>query len=89
MGLIINRTSLTSGLAILLYRGFANVMGMGSRSIQLYSIWYDRELRTYEEQQQMPYITSVEQIGYDRGQVEGKVEERKSIALKCLEIISL
>ena len=68
-------------------------MGMGSRSIQLYSIWYDRELRTYEEQQQMPYITSVEQIGYDWGKVEGKVEakveERKSIALKCLEIISL
>ena len=26
-----------------------------------------QELRTYEEERQMPYITSVEQIGYDRG----------------------
>ena len=49
----------------------------------------------------MPYITSVEQIGYDRGKVEGKVEgkiedkvegkvegkveERKSIALNMLK----
>jgi predicted transposase YdaD len=29
----------------------------------------------------MPYITSVERIGYDRG----KVEERKSIALNMLK----
>jgi predicted transposase/invertase (TIGR01784 family) len=38
-----------------------------------------------EEERQMPYITSVEQIGYDRGKVEGKVEERKSIALNMLQ----
>jgi Domain of unknown function (DUF4351) len=25
------------------------------------------ELRTYEEERQMPYITSVEEIGYERG----------------------
>jgi predicted transposase/invertase (TIGR01784 family) len=43
------------------------------------SFW--QELRTYEEERQMPYITSVEQIGYDRG----KVEERKSIALNMLK----
>jgi predicted transposase YdaD len=29
----------------------------------------------------MPYITTGERIGYDRGKVEGKVEERQSIAL--------
>jgi predicted transposase/invertase (TIGR01784 family) len=34
-----------------------------------------QELRTYEEERQMPYITSVEQIGYDRGQ------EAKAIAI--------
>ena len=33
------------------------------------SFW--QELKVYEEQRQMPYITSVEQIGYDRGQVVG------------------
>jgi hypothetical protein len=49
------------------------------------SFW--QELRTYEEERQMPYITSVEQIGYDRGiedgKVEGKIEgqEEKAIAI--------
>ena len=33
------------------------------------SFW--QELKVYEEQRQMPYITSVEQIGYDRGQSVG------------------
>ena len=30
-----------------------------------------QELKIYEEERRMPYITSVEQIGYDRGQVVG------------------
>lgn len=30
-----------------------------------------QELKIYEEERKMPYITSVEQIGYDRGQVIG------------------
>jgi predicted transposase/invertase (TIGR01784 family) len=47
------------------------------------SFW--QELRTYEEERQMPYITSVEQIGYDRGEAEGKEKERKSIALNMLQ----
>ena len=33
----------------------------------------------------MPYITSVEQIGYDRGEVEGKEKERQAIALNMLK----
>jgi predicted transposase YdaD len=32
--------------------------------------WQD--LKTYEEQQKMPYITSVEEIGYERGFKEGE-----------------
>ncbi len=43
------------------------------------SFW--QELRTYEEERQMPYITSVEQIGYDRG-----IEEKAiTIALNMLK----
>ena len=30
-----------------------------------------QELKVYEEERKMPYITSIEQIGYDRGQVVG------------------
>ena len=42
------------------------------------SFW--QELRTYEEERQMPYITSVEQIGYHRG-----IEEKAiAIALNML-----
>jgi predicted transposase YdaD len=40
-----------------------------------------QELKAYEEDRKMPYITTGERIGYDRGKVEGKVEERQSIAL--------
>jgi predicted transposase YdaD len=40
-----------------------------------------QELRTYEEERNMPYITSVEQIGYDRG-----IEEKAiAIALNMLK----
>jgi hypothetical protein len=37
------------------------------------------ELKAYEEERQMPYVTSVEQIGYDRGKVDGKEEEARSL----------
>ena len=39
-----------------------------------------QELQAYEEDRKMPYITSVERIGYDRG----KLEERQSIALNFM-----
>jgi hypothetical protein len=42
------------------------------------------ELRTYEEERKMPYITSVEEIGYDRGLNEGKAEGERSIVLRLL-----
>jgi hypothetical protein len=38
------------------------------------------ELRTYEEERKMPYITSVEQIGYDRGVEQGE----RSLVLRQL-----
>jgi len=39
------------------------------------------ELKAYEEERQMPYITSVERIGYDRGKQEGQ----QSLILILLE----
>jgi predicted transposase/invertase (TIGR01784 family) len=39
-----------------------------------------QELKNYEEDRKMPYITTGERIGYDRG----KVEERRAIALNML-----
>jgi hypothetical protein len=46
------------------------------------------ELKTYEEERQMPYITSVERIGYergfDRGQEEGAQRQARSLVLKQL-----
>ena len=44
-----------------------------------------QELRTYEEERQMPYITSIEQIGYDRGIKEGQEEKTIAIALNMLQ----
>jgi Domain of unknown function (DUF4351) len=38
-----------------------------------------QELRTYEEERKMPYITSVERIGREIGRKEGKAEERQSL----------
>jgi Domain of unknown function (DUF4351) len=38
------------------------------------------EMKTYEEDRKMPYITSVEEIGYDRG----KAEEAQSLILRLL-----
>ena len=46
------------------------------------------ELKTYEEERKMPYITNVEEIGYDRslndGKTEGKAEEARSLVLRQL-----
>ncbi|MGI0493277.1 hypothetical protein ACN4EG_15950 [Alkalinema pantanalense CENA528] len=43
------------------------------------------ELQAYEEERQVPYITSVERIGYDRGKVEGLQEGRLEEAQRSLE----
>ena len=44
-----------------------------------------QELKAYEEDKRVPYITSVERIGYDRGIKEGKVEERQAIAINMFK----
>jgi Domain of unknown function (DUF4351) len=52
------------------------------------SFW--QELRTYEEERQMPYITSVEQIGYDRGIEEGaEIRTRSLISLLLQQKVGL
>ena len=38
------------------------------------------EMKTYGEERKMPYITNVEEIGYDRG----KTEEAQSLILRLL-----
>jgi hypothetical protein len=47
------------------------------------------ELKAYEEERQMLYMTSVEQIGYDRGLQDGEEtgveKERRSVAVKMLQ----
>jgi Domain of unknown function (DUF4351) len=46
-----------------------------------------QELRTYEEERQMPYITSVEQIGYDRGieeEIKRSLERERSLIHRLL-----
>jgi hypothetical protein len=42
-----------------------------------------RELQAYEEERKVPYITSVERIGYDRGIQESLARER-SLILRLL-----
>ena len=46
------------------------------------------ELKAYEEERKMPYITSVERIGYDRGLHDGREagveKERRSLILLLL-----
>ena len=42
--------------------------------------WQD--LKVYEEERKMPYITSLEQIGYDRG-VEAEAERSREQLLEA------
>jgi predicted DNA-binding ribbon-helix-helix protein len=46
------------------------------------------ELKAYEEERQMPYITSVERIGYDRGlqtgEAQGALRQARALLLKQL-----
>jgi hypothetical protein len=48
-----------------------------------------RELKAYEEERKVPYITSVEKIGYDRGLQEGEeggaIRQARSLLLRMLD----
>jgi predicted transposase YdaD len=53
------------------------------------AFWH--ELRTYEEEKRMPYITSVEEIGFERGLQQGVqqgaqqgIERERSLILRLL-----
>jgi hypothetical protein len=46
------------------------------------SFWND--LKTYEEEKKMTYITSVEKIGFKRGQQEGRQETQQEIVVAML-----
>ena len=48
-------------------------------------IQFWQELKVYEEDQKIPYVTSVERIGYDRGKVEGQEEKAIAIALNMIQ----
>ncbi|MGI0493963.1 DUF4351 domain-containing protein [Alkalinema pantanalense CENA528] len=43
-----------------------------------------RELQAYEEERKVPYISSVERIGYDRGLHEGEEKGQRSLILRLL-----
>jgi hypothetical protein len=43
-----------------------------------------RELKLYEEERSVPYITSVEEIGFERGIVQGLQQGERSLILKQL-----
>lgn len=47
------------------------------------SFW--RDLKSYEEEKKMTYITSVEKIGFKRGKQEGKKETQQEIVRSMLE----
>jgi hypothetical protein len=49
-----------------------------------YKLAFWEELKIYEEKRQMPYITSVEEIGYDRGVRFGEETGRRSLILRLL-----
>lgn len=43
-----------------------------------------QELKAYEEERKVPYITSVEEIGFERGLQEGRQEGERSLILRLL-----
>jgi hypothetical protein len=43
-----------------------------------------QELQAYEEERKVPYITSVERMGYDRGKAEGAQLQARSLLLRQL-----
>jgi predicted transposase/invertase (TIGR01784 family) len=45
---------------------------------------FKEQLDQYEQERQMPYITSIEKMGIEKGREEGREEERKEIAKRLL-----
>jgi predicted transposase YdaD len=45
---------------------------------------FQAELEQYEQERQMPYVTSIERMGIEKGIEKGREEERQAIALNLL-----
>jgi len=45
-----------------------------------------REIQHFEEENQMPYITSFERLGHERGVTEGIVQKGREVILEVLEV---
>jgi hypothetical protein len=44
------------------------------------------EIQRFEEENQMPYITSFERLGHERGVAEGILQQRREDVLEVLEV---
>jgi hypothetical protein len=45
-----------------------------------------REIQRFEEEEQMPYVTSFERLGHERGVAEGIIQQRREDVLEVLEV---
>jgi hypothetical protein len=45
-----------------------------------------REIQRFEEEKQMPYVTSFERLGHERGVAEGILQKAKEVILEVLEV---
>ena len=46
---------------------------------------YNDNIKNYEKEKNMPYITTAERIGIKKGREEGRVESREEIAIEMLK----
>ena len=47
---------------------------------------FDEQLARYEEEQKMPYITSVERLAIERGELKGKLKANRARILEILQV---
>ena len=45
---------------------------------------FEARIRQYEEEKQMPFVTGLEQVGIEKGKIEGKIEGKRDLTLKVL-----
>jgi hypothetical protein len=45
-----------------------------------------REIQRFEEEEQMPYVTSFERLGHERGVAEGILQQRREDVIEVLEV---
>ena len=45
-----------------------------------------REIQHFEEENQMPYVTSFERLGHERGVTEGIIQQRREDVIEVLEV---